>query len=417
MAQTDTRKKDTAPVDHGDIAGGAVVTAQGAARMRLPYPKSLEQFAGISPREWQVLIDATFPSAKTVEAICMAVAYCKERKLDIFKKTVHIVPVWSKAENREIETVWPSIAEVRITASRTGSYAGKDATAFGPDTTKKFSHTKDNKTEELEITFPEWAQVTVYRLVQGVRCAFVGPKVFWLETYATRSKWSEIPNDMWADRRSQQLEKCAEAAALRMAFPEELSGEYTSEEMYGKSVDLSGVKTFGAASAPAAASDEIVTPPRPEKSDFERDTTQDTGEKKPAAEKPATAEKAQPEKPAAAAAKAEPEGDPRGSAPPHDGEAAVEEVEGEVVSDGEQQDGEEAPAQVQAEPAARSAFDDWFDDQVKELDKYDTIRSLAAFYDSVMKEIEGDDDRMRDFTKAYEARQEAIKAAKKKPGK
>lgn len=290
MAKADTKRKDTTPVDHGDIAGAKnLVTATGGARMRLPYPPSLKEFAQVTPREWQVLIDSIFPSAQTIEAVCMAIAYCKARKLDIMKKPVHIVPVWSSKENRYVETVWPSIAEIRITASRTGAYAGKDATAFGPEVTKNFTHTHNNETEEMEVTFPEWAQVTVYRIVQGVRCAFVGPKVFWEEAYASKSRWSTIPNEMWADRRSGQLEKCAEAAALRAAFPEELGNEYAAEEMAGRVVDTSAIKTFAAAEG--ENSQEIVNPARPKQSDFERGADKVTGEIKPTEKKGTTRKK------------------------------------------------------------------------------------------------------------------------------
>src|SRR6185369_500402 len=41
---------------------------------------------------------------------------------------------------------------------------------------------------------------------------------------------------MWQERPEGQLEKCAEAAALRRAFPEEIGNELTAEEMTGKSV-------------------------------------------------------------------------------------------------------------------------------------------------------------------------------------
>jgi hypothetical protein len=54
-----------------------------------------------------------------------------------------------------------------------------------------------------------------------------------METYA-RQGASELPNSMWAKRTRGQIEKCAEAGALRKAFPEELGNEYSAEEMEGQ---------------------------------------------------------------------------------------------------------------------------------------------------------------------------------------
>jgi phage recombination protein Bet len=161
---------------------------------------------------------------------------------------VHIVPMWSSAvenENGEkggyIETIWPSIAELRTTAFRTGSYAGCDQAEFGPIVERTFTgkvSTYKNRqrvweTKEITVKFPDWCRITLYRMLHGHRCAFVGPKVKWLEAYATIGK-TNLPNDMWENRSEGQLEKCAEGAALRRAFPEELGNEYAAEEMEGR---------------------------------------------------------------------------------------------------------------------------------------------------------------------------------------
>jgi phage recombination protein Bet len=168
----------------------------------------------------------------------MALSYCKRRKLDVFKRVVHIVSVWdSKARDGKggyVESVWPGIAELRTTAHRTSSYAGCDATVFGPTIEHTFEDKvgRDDKEriEKYIVRFPEWAQITVYRHLHGKRVGFPGPRVLWMETYATVGK-SIIPNEMWRKRSSGQLEKCAEAAALRKAFPEELGNEIAYEEL------------------------------------------------------------------------------------------------------------------------------------------------------------------------------------------
>lgn len=204
---------------------------------RLPYVSLYNDVYEVDERKWRILIDQTFPGAQTAEAVLLALDYCKNRNLDILKKPVHIVPVWSRAMNALVETIWPGITEIRITAMRTKDYAGKDEAKFGPTASKHFTHSYGGKSESLDLDIPEWCQLTVYRLVQGVRCAFVGPKVYWIEAYATKDRWSEIPNEMWAGRPSGQLEKCAEAASLRAAFPEELGSEYAAEEMASRIIE------------------------------------------------------------------------------------------------------------------------------------------------------------------------------------
>ena len=194
--------------------------------LRLPYPEQLAPSFQIDNVGWKVLTDTIFPHAKEAESIVMALASCRRRNLDIFKKPVHIVPMYSTVLKRMVDTIWPSISELRTTAARTGSYAGKDETAFGPLIKKKLGNT--------EIEFPEWAQVTVYRIVQNVRCPFVGPKCHWLEYYAVAERYKKDPNDRWQRATHGQIEKCAEAGALRAAFPEEIGNDYAAEEMEGQ---------------------------------------------------------------------------------------------------------------------------------------------------------------------------------------
>lgn len=214
----------------------ALVTLQPS---RMPIPAAVAKEFEIQPADWRVLVEQIFPAAKTVEAVMMALAYCRKRNLDIFKKPVHIVPMWSTALGKMVETVWPGIAEIRTTASRTGEYAGIDAIEFGPMMERTFTGTIGRGQREETVTksvrFPEWASVVVYRIVHGQKCAYHA-KVFWEETYATVGK-SDVPNDMWAKRPRGQLDKCAEAAALRKAFPEELGNTYAAEEMEGRNLD------------------------------------------------------------------------------------------------------------------------------------------------------------------------------------
>jgi phage recombination protein Bet len=100
-----------------------------------------------------------------------------------------------------------SIDFMRQRAADTGEYAGNDDPLF----------TGAVKSAAFEAT------ATVYRLVQGQRYPF-----------AATARWSEYKPDqdfMWLKMPHVMLGKCAEALALRKAFPKQLAGLYVKEEM------------------------------------------------------------------------------------------------------------------------------------------------------------------------------------------
>lgn len=221
-----TATKEVSKPTEGQARGEILPAIAGP---RLPYHPLIEQRFGIDRASWKALVEAVFPNATSVESVILALSYCRARKLDPFKRNVHIVPIWNKQTGGMIDTIWPGIGELRTTAFRTGEYAGRDQTVFGPTITKKIGN--------VEMTFPEWSQVTVYRMVKGQKVAFAGPQVFWLETYATAKRNDDTPNEMWQTRPWGQIDKCGEAAALRAAFPEECGGDYIPEEVqHGKAV-------------------------------------------------------------------------------------------------------------------------------------------------------------------------------------
>lgn len=171
---------------------------------------------------WNTLQNTIFPGA-AVASILMAVDYCKARKLDILKKPVHIVPMPYKdgREWKSRDVVMPGINEIRTTAMRTGQYAGIDRAEWGAPI------------EVHGVKVPESCTVTVYRIVHGVKAPFPATVYFEEACGTTKDFDTKIMklNAMWARRPRGQLEKCAEAAALRKAFPEEIGNEYVPEEV------------------------------------------------------------------------------------------------------------------------------------------------------------------------------------------
>lgn len=226
-----------------------------AIRARLPQPAGMS----ITPSQWRVLTDAIFPSAKTPEAIVLAMDYCAARKLDPFKKAVHIVPMWNSSLGREVETVWPGINELQVTATRTGQWAGMDEPKWGPLIKRIFKGRVGKKGYERDVEvameYPEWCAVTVYRMLGGTRHPFTEP-VYWIEAYSRQGR-TEVPNEMWQKRTRGQVHKVAKAASLRAAFPEEMGNDYTSDEMEGKEIESGGIVIDGHAE-PSSHADPIA---------------------------------------------------------------------------------------------------------------------------------------------------------------
>lgn len=174
-----------------------------------------------------------YPGAKP-ESIGMVLGYCRARGLDPLQKPVHIVPMWSKEANRMVDVIMPGIGLYRIQADNTGEHVGTSEPEFGPDRLLKVGN--------REFRYPEWARITVRRRLPSGTIAEFTVREFWLENYATASKDSDTPNAMWAKRPYGQIAKCAEAQALRRAFPS-IGQEVTAEEMDGKVLEPTVVDT------------------------------------------------------------------------------------------------------------------------------------------------------------------------------
>jgi phage recombination protein Bet len=127
---------------------------------------------------------------------------CVRTGLDPIQRQIYSIP---RGNGRTIQT---GIDGYRLIAQRTGEYAGSDDAIY------------DTEAED----HPNRATVTVWRLVEGVPRAFTAT-----------ARWSEykpaLGDQMWQKMPYLMIGKCAEALALRKAFPQELSGIYTDAEM------------------------------------------------------------------------------------------------------------------------------------------------------------------------------------------
>lgn len=177
-----------------------------------------------------VLENSLYPGAAST-SISLVINYCRAAGLDPMQKPVHIVPMWDGKAQRMRDVVMPGVGLYRTQAARTGMYAGVTEPEFGPDTTETIGG--------VEITYPAWCRVSVRRQLPTGAIVDFSAVERWKENYATAGgkEKSIAPNAMWKRRPYAQLAKCAEAQALRKAFPEMTGAQPTADEMEGRGLD------------------------------------------------------------------------------------------------------------------------------------------------------------------------------------
>jgi hypothetical protein len=200
------------------------------------FPEKEAAARGISREQWTVLCDIVFPSARSANSILLACDLAKQKGLDVYKGHLAIVQQRQNVDKRwiDVDVPWPTQKSLIYTAHLTGSFAGNDPVKYGPVVTKTYKGTRwednQNKTAEQTVTFPEFAEATVYRVVQGQPRPFTA-QVFVEESGSFTAGGLPVPT--WTKKPYFFAGKWAIAAALRLAFPE---CDYSAEEMEGKPV-------------------------------------------------------------------------------------------------------------------------------------------------------------------------------------
>lgn len=153
--------------------------------------------------------------------LAMFLHYCQRTGMDPFTRQIYMIGRWDKTSGRLKYTIQMAIDGFRIIAQRSLQYAGQTEPQWcGPDGAWRdvwVDHSTPPVAARIGVLRHGWPQPT-YAIAHFAE-------------YAPMKRDGSGLEPMWKRMPANQISKCAEAAALRKAFPNDLSGMYVPEEL------------------------------------------------------------------------------------------------------------------------------------------------------------------------------------------
>lgn len=183
-------------------------------------PKAKKQSKAIAPvrrltAEQIDLIKRTIAKDATDDELALFLYQAERLGLDPLSRQIHFVKRWDSSQQKYVGAIQIGIDGFRVIASRTGRYRPDEEAP-------RFTYDEAGNLRSAKVRVWKWHDLTQQWYPVEAEAIF-NEYAQRLKDGTLQSNWQRMPHVL--------LAKCAEALAIRKAFPQDLSGVYVEEEV------------------------------------------------------------------------------------------------------------------------------------------------------------------------------------------